>query len=132
MIAECANEVEGVTAEAVNAVNQVRTRAGASPISAGNYNQESFRQFIRDERTRELCYEVPRRMELRRHGADYFKQQLEVLRSTETNDKNKILGYELDNVRSLPAQNFAEKHIYFPIPQSELNVNTLCEQAQGW
>lgn len=132
MIAECANEVEGVTAEAIDAVNQVRTRAGASTVQAGNFTQDTFRQFIRDERTRELCYEVPRRMELRRHGADYFKKQLEVLRSTEMNDKNKVLGYELDNVRSLPPQNFAEKHIYFPIPQSELNVNTLCEQTKGW
>jgi hypothetical protein len=132
MIAECANELEGVTAEAIDAINQVRIRAGASTIKLGDYDQESLRKFIREERTRELCYEVPRRMELRRHGPDYFKQQLETLRSTEMNDKNKPLGYDLDNVRSLPAQNFAEKHIYFPIPQSELNVNTHCEQTNGW
>lgn len=132
MIAECANELEGVTAEAIDAINQVRVRAGATTINAGEYDQESLRQFIREERTRELCYEVPRRMELRRHGPEYFKQQLETLRSTETNDKNKPLGYELDNVRSLPAQNFTEKHIYFPIPQAELNVNTICDQTNGW
>lgn len=127
MIAECANELEGVTDEAITAINQIRTRAGASTIEAANFNQESFRQFIRDERTRELCYEVPRRMELRRHGVAYFRNQLNILRSSDLK-----LGYDPDNVRSLPAYNFADKHIYFPIPQSELNVNTLCEQAQGW
>jgi hypothetical protein len=132
MIAECANELEGVTSEAIDAVNLVRRRAGASPIVASDYDQASLREFIREERTRELCFEVPRRMELRRHGADYFKKQLETLRSTEMNDKNKVLGYDIENVRSLPAYNFAEKHIYFPIPQSELNVNTKCEQTQGW
>lgn len=132
MIAEAANEISGVTQEAVDAVNQVRARAGASTIQAGDYTQETFRQFIRDERTRELCYEVPRRMELRRHGKEYFESQLKILSSQLLNDKNKQIGYDLESIKSLPPQNFAEKHIYFPIPQAELNVNTLCKQTEGW
>ena len=92
MIAECANEMEGVTTEAIDAVNQVRTRAGASPVKTSDFTQESFRQFIRDERTRELCYEVPRRMELRRHGPEYFKSQLEILSSQLLNANNKQIG----------------------------------------
>lgn len=132
MIAECANEMEGVTTEAIDAVNQVRTRAGASPVKTSDFTQESFRQFIRDERTRELCYEVPRRMELRRHGPDYFKSQLEILSSQLLNANNKQIGYDLESIKALPPQNFVEKHIYFPIPQVELNVNTSCEQTKGW
>ena len=85
-----------------------------------------------DERTRELCYEVPRRMELRRHGADYFRKQLAILKDQSLNDKNKKIGYDLDNVKAVPAINFAEKHIYFPIPQAELNVNTICGQTDKW
>ena len=138
MIAECANEVEGVTQEAVDAINQVRSRAGASTIQAGDYTQETFRQFVRDERTRELCFEVPRRMELRRHGADYFKKQLKVLTDQtqfypdKQNKQIYKVGYERESVKALPANNFADKHIYFPIPQSELNVNTICGQTTGW
>lgn len=132
MIAESANETEGVTSEAIEAVNQVRTRAGASAVKASDFTQESFRQFIRDERTRELCFEVPRRMELRRHGKEYFKSQLEILSSQLLNANNKQIGYDLESIKALPPQNFAEKHIYFPIPQVELNVNTSCEQAPGW
>lgn len=134
MIAECENEVNHApTAEAVNAVNQVRRRAGATEINKEDYaDYDSFKQLVLDERTRELCYEVPRRMELRRHGADYFKQHLDILKDQSLNDKNKKIGYDLDNVKAVPAINFAPKHIYFPIPQAELNVNTLCGQTDKW
>ena len=71
-------------------------------------------------------------MELRRHGADYFKQHLDILKDQSLNDKNKKIGYDLDNVKAVPAINFAPKHIYFPIPQAELNVNTLCGQTDKW
>lgn len=133
MIAECANEVaDAPTQEAVNAVNLVRERAGASLINLGDYDKESFRQFIRDERARELCYEVPRRMELRRHGADYFKRQLDILKDQSLNTLNNKIGYDLDNVKAVPALNYSSKHIYFPIPQAELNVNTICGQTANW
>lgn len=134
MIAECENEVNnGPTAEAMEALNQVRRRSGASEMSLADYpDHDSFKQLVLDERTRELCYEVPRRMELRRHGADYFKKQLAILKDQSLNDKNKKIGYDLDNVKAVPAINFAEKHIYFPIPQAELNVNTICGQTDKW
>ena len=132
MIAECSNEINGVTQEAIEAVNQVRVRAGASAVNSSDFTKESFRQFVRDERTRELCYEVPRRMELRRHGKEYFKSQLQILSSQLLNDNNKQIGYDLESIKALPPQNFADKHIYFPIPQVELNVNTKCEQTEGW
>lgn len=133
MIAECANEVaKQPTAEAINAVNEVRVRAGASPVAIGDFDYESFQQFVRDERTRELCYEVPRRMELRRHGADYFKEHILILKDQSLNEQNKMIGYDLESIKALPAINFAEKHIYFPIPQVELNTNTICGQTTGW
>lgn len=132
MIAECSNELNGPTQEAIEVVNQVRVRAGASTISLADYTKETFRQFVRDERTRELCYEIPRRMELRRHGTDYFKEQIFLLKSQLLNEQGKQIGYDLESVKAVPALNFADKHIYFPIPQSELNVNTLCEQTTGW
>ncbi|MBQ8501505.1 MAG: RagB/SusD family nutrient uptake outer membrane protein [Bacteroides sp.] len=134
MIAECANEVnQGPTTEAFNVLNLVRRRAGAEEVSSDTYpDYHSFKQLVFEERTRELCYEVPRRMELRRHGEEFFKQQINILKDQTLNEKNKKIGYDLDNVKAVPALNFASKHIYFPIPQAELNVNTICGQTSGW
>lgn len=134
MIAECANEVnQGPTNEAITALNLVRRRAGASEISLADYpDYIAFKQLVFEERTRELCFEVPRRMELRRHGADFFESQINILKDQSLNSKNKKIGYDLDHVKAVPAINFAPKHIYFPIPQSELNVNTDCVQRDDW
>ena len=134
MLAECENEVnQGPTPDAINALNQVRLRAGASEVNRAQYaTYESFKQLVRDERTRELCFEVPRRMELRRHGVAYFESQLNILKDQSLNEKNKKIGYDLDNVKAVPAINYARKHIYFPIPQVELNVNTICGQTDLW
>lgn len=134
MIAECANELQGPTQEAIEALNAVRIRSNASSVKLGEFNQETLRKFIRDERTRELCYELPRRMELRRHGYDYFKSQIAILKDQSLNDKNKMVGYDLTSVKAVPALNMSasDKHVYYPIPQVELNVNTLCKQREGW
>lgn len=134
MIAEAANETAGVTQEAIDAVNEVRRRAGASEIALADYTQESFRQFIFEERTRELCFETPRHMELRRMGKDFFFDRIALLKSQEFNNPadKKPIGYSLDDVKAVPAINIAPKHIYLPIPQSELNTNTICGQNTGW
>ena len=95
-------------------------------------DHDSFSKLVQEERTRELCYEVPRRQELRRHGTEYFQKQLNILKDQTLNDQNKKIGYDLDNVKATPAVNFAQKHIYFPIPQVELNVNTICGQTDLW
>lgn len=134
MVAECANHVNGgPDAEALSALNRVRRRAGATEVTAADAGDfESFDRLVRDERTRELCFEVPRRMELRRHGADYFASQIAVLADQSLTDKNKKTGYDLESIKALPAINFSPKHIYFPIPQAELNVNTVCTQNVNW
>lgn len=134
MVAECINHVKGAPdAEAFAALNRVRRRAGASEVSSADAPDfESFDRLVRDERTRELCFEVPRRMELRRHGAEYFASQIALLADQSLNEQNKKIGYDLESVKALPALNFKNKHIYFPIPQAELNVNTACTQNVNW
>lgn len=135
MIAEAANEISGPTDEAIDAINEVRERAGASSIALVDYNQETLRQFIFEERTRELCFEVPRHMELRRMGKEFFFNRIGLLTSQELFDPTKAgstIGYPLDNVRAVPALNISEKHLYLPIPQCELNVNTICGQTENW
>ena len=102
MVAECINHVNnGPTQEAFNALNRVRRRAGASEKSmadASGFN--SFDRLVREERTRELCFEVPRRMELRRHGADYFASQIAILADQSLNQQNKKIGYDLESIKA--------------------------------
>ena len=134
MVAECSNHVYGrPTTEAFAALNRVRRRAGASEVNPSDAPDfESFNRLVIEERTRELCFEVPRRMELRRHGADFFTSQIEVLADQSLNAQNKKTGYDLESIKALPALNMQPKHIYFPIPQAELNVNTACTQNVNW
>lgn len=134
MLAECINHVNGgPTPEAFDALNRVRLRAGAPEKTLADApGFESFDLLLRDERTRELCFELPRRMELRRHGPDYFASQLAILADQGLDSQNRRTGYELESVKALPALNFQPRHIYFPIPQAELNVNRACTQTAGW
>lgn len=134
MVAECSNRVNGSpTPEAFAALNRVRRRAGAPELNTSDAPDcETFDRIVREERTRELCFEVPRRMELRRHGADYFASQLAILADQSLDAQNKKTGYDLESIKALPALNFQPKHIYLPIPQAELNVNTACTQNTAW
>lgn len=145
MIAEAANEVnQAPTQEAVDAINEVRKRAKASEIKLGDYDYESFRELVRDERARELCYEGNRKMDLRRWGKDYFEKRIKMLA-----DQNIIVGGEYDgdmigypttvsgsyagvNIKAQPGIELQPKHIYFPIPETELNTNPICGQNEGW
>ena len=67
----------------INAINRVRKRANATEITltqAGiTDNQENLRQFIFEEETRELCFETPRHMELRRRGEDFYFDRIRLL-----------------------------------------------------
>lgn len=143
MIAEAANEVnQGPTQEAVDAINEVRKRAKASEVQLGDYDFESFRELVRDERARELCYEGNRKMDLRRWGKDYFEKRIKMLADQNiVTDGGKYdgdkIGYDLTsgggtNIKAQPAIELQPKHIYFPIPEAELNTNTICGQNEGW
>lgn len=134
MIAEASNEVSGPTQEAIDAINLVRERAGATSISLANFDKDKLRQYVFEERTRELCFEVPRRMELRRLGKEFFFSRIALLKSQTWFDEvaKKPIGYDLDDVRAVPAINIVSKHIYLPIPQCEANTNTICGQTAGW
>ncbi|TPG61758.1 RagB/SusD family nutrient uptake outer membrane protein [Hymenobacter nivis] len=112
--AEAANETNGgPTAEALEAVNQVRRRNGASEVKS--MGQQAFRSFVLEERRRELALEGDRRWDLMRWGI-----YLPVLNALD-NDENNVLKRRTN------------KHLLMPIPVSELNANKLITSNNpGW
>lgn len=105
--AEALNELNGPTAECVELINQVRRRANASEIKVSDFTKDSLRDFILDERGRELYCEGHRRDDLIRHGK-YIQQAV--------------------------AEGYAAKdyHVLYPIPQDVMNENENLKQNPGY
>lgn len=98
LLAEAINRQIGPTEEAIALVNQVRARAGLSPLNADKYSsKETFNATILLERGHELYCEGHRREDLIRHGKfiEFAKQRPNTL-----------------------AEDFK---ILFPIPQQYIN-----------
>lgn len=121
--AEATNEYEnsnGARSEAIAKLNLIRERSNATPkalTGAGNIDtQEAFRSAVLEERAMELALEGDRRWDLIRWGI-----YLDVM--------NKIGGYDEVNVNKARL----EKHLLYPIPQSEMDTNKLIENNNpGW
>lgn len=112
--AEAANEANGgPTADAIEAVNKIRRRNGASEVKT--MSQQAFRSFVLEERRRELAQEGDRRWDLLRWGI-----YLPVMNALD-NDENNVLKRRTN------------KHLLMPIPVSELNANKqLTGNNPGW
>lgn len=111
--AECLNET-GRTSEAIEIVNQVRTRAWGGTLPAdkrwSGLSQDQFRTDIMDERMRELCFEGWRRMDLIRTGTfvNLIKE-----RNPWAKEKGTISDF----------------HMRWPIPEDEIKNNPYMEMG---
>jgi len=107
--AEALNELNGPTQEALDLIQEVRDRAGlTTPLNLSDYTKETLRDRILDERGWELYAEKVRRQDLLRHGK--FISSAKARGITIADDHHKL----------------------FPIPQTEINANPLCEQNPGY
>jgi hypothetical protein len=95
---------------AVAALDSVRKRAGLAPV--GVTGQVALRDSIRIERRREFVLEGQRWFDLQRYGTLDAAMRA----------KQAEMGYAVIGV---PSQ-------YFPIPQSELDINPNLTQNPGW
>lgn len=111
--AEALNEENnGPTLQAYWAIDKVRQRANISKLEdiAPNLSQSEFRDSVFQERRKELVFEYQRWFDLVRRGADYYVNTL------------KAAGKTLA----------APRHIHFPTPQRELDINPKLEQHPDW
>ncbi|WPQ66462.1 RagB/SusD family nutrient uptake outer membrane protein [Chitinophaga sancti] len=110
MQAEVLNEINGPTADAYAAINQVRARAKISNLTAG-LSQAAFRDSVFHERRKEFIQEGNRWFDLSRRGGTYL----------------------YDALRVYPAKTGAAvKDTLYPIPQSEIDINNELTQNPGW
>ncbi len=110
--AEALNELNGPTAEAFAGIDRVRKRAGIDLLSvtSPSISKDDFREAVFEERRKELVYEYQRWFDLARRGSDYFVAKLKAAGKT----------------------NAQPKHIHFPIPQRELDLNKNLKQIPDW
>lgn len=127
MLAEAENEVNGPTEIAYDALDQVRSRAGAFLFADKypNMTPDEFREVIKEERSRELCFEsTTRYYDLLRWGdlKDRFAElAIGYTSYGKTEIANRLYG------------SFKEHMLLLPIPMDEMQLNPLIkENNPGW
>jgi len=89
-------------------------------------SKDQFFQEIVDERTRELAYECLRSHDLRRWGL-----LISTINNLATYGSAAPVG-DISYGYLWPAVNITSKHLYYPIPPSEIATNALIKQNPGW
>lgn len=112
MYAEASAMSEGVNEQAYSAVDEVRARAGLEKLSvlSPSLDQAEFREAVYTERRKEFVYEYQRWFDITRRGAEYYVQTLHASGKT----------------------NAAARHVHFPTPQRELDINRNLKQHPDW
>lgn len=103
--AEALNELTPVSPEAITLINRVKARSHAKLLVAANYNQNSLRDAILQERGWELFYEGKRRADLIRMNKYDVLVNAYLLRVGQT------------------ANIVMPKNQYFPYPQNQVNID---------
>lgn len=124
MDAEAKNEINnGPTAEAIEAVNQVRRRAFGHPVKVANaavdlktsdFDHGSFLKYIQLERARELCFENGRRMDLIR----WNKLEETIRTHNQEFEEDKIIT-KCPYILQANLYFTSGKHELYPIPDRE-------------
>jgi hypothetical protein len=117
--------------EALAALNRVRARAGfTTDVSASNYND--FMTLLRHERMIELAFEGHRFWDLRRWNLAKETLDNTHLWGVKPTGPGSSFTYELVDCDGGSTRIYLDKYARFPIPQSEIQRNILCEQFEEW
>lgn len=111
--AEAENEANGPTAKAYKSINRVRSRAGLPALTPG-LSKNQFRDSVYLDRRLELTYE--------------YQRWFDLIRQKDAAGNPSFVA----NLHKVGKTNAAEKHRLYPLPQSEIDNNSLLVQNPGW
>ena len=149
MFAEAENQINGPTAAAQAAVNQVRRRGyGRTDVlapyvlsdaatTAASSSKPAFQQFIEDERMRELCFEGLRKMDLIRWNkfVATMKAVSDDMAAAPTSGPLTSGNQQYGALAGRNVFTGGDKFLLFPIPSLEMASNPLItkeDQNPGW
>ena len=136
--AECENEVNGPTQQAIDWINQVRNRAGLANLSLSDFNSKDklFEQIANVERPKEFGCEFGRGFDLIRWGFFYSADRLQQLKEHGAFNFWTKANYEAGNYTYTPKDavdyatcskssydTYVPGHEFLPIYQGTLNDN---------
>lgn len=114
-LAEAENELNGPTAIAYDAVNQIRNRVGLDDLPTG-LTKDQLRTAIKKERRLELAFEGHYYFDILRYGGADLQASMENVTS--------VVGHE---------RVYDSKLLMWPVPQNEINIDeNLLPQNTGW
>ncbi|MVM33020.1 RagB/SusD family nutrient uptake outer membrane protein [Spirosoma sp. HMF4905] len=126
MLAEVANE-QGRQADAAGYLNQVRARAGLTPLTAGS--QADVRTSILKERQIELVFENKRWHDLVRSG---LAVQVMTAKAAKIKANPQAYYYPAGSAPISTAFNITDRDLLYPIPVSEIITNPDLKQNPGY
>ena len=129
--AECINEIDGPTAEAIGYINEVRNRAGLASLSTSGWTADKlFGQIANVERPKEFGCENGRGIDLIRWGFFYDSARLAQISQhscfmLDTAEGSEVSTQELTTATAsdYSYKYFTAGHEYFPIFQGTRNAN---------
>jgi hypothetical protein len=135
MLAEAENEVNGPTTVAYDAINQVRRRAyglllpvppnpGVNAALAPGLDKDKFRDALKEERSRELCFEALRRPDLIRWGR-FIEDMKTFLSYAIANGGNNLTV-------TTASRMITERNLLLPIPSYDMSLNKLLTPNPGY
>jgi hypothetical protein len=126
MIAEADNELSASPSDLAYAcIDEVRSRAGISPLTGSGLSKEDFREAIKRERAMELCFETTRRWDLIRWG-EFITNMSNTLTDIDKSE------WSVDHKYASNYFKITDTYEYYPIPIMELSVNKSITQTPGW
>jgi len=140
--AELANELYGPTGvvpfadgaasglTALGAINKVRNRVGMPDVRSMYYvDKETFRDYIREERARELFSEQHRWWDLRRWRVAHEVLSKGIYGAYITEDGSGGFNFGKQKIGD---RIFENKHYWYPFPSTTINMMKIFEQNPGW